>query len=198
MSGTAEGAVRARLLSLLDALRSGENPVHGVHDGAVARASVPHISIGAAQGEPWGTKDRPGRAVRVTVTLMSGGDRRDEAAAARMEAVAATVREYNAACASGHDPRFGRDPQTLQPIARPPYYAIEVIPGIVCTGGGGRRNIESEVLDHGSRPIRRLYEAGELGSMFSDLYQNGSYLTEAMISGRAAGRNVVQQRAWGS
>ncbi len=93
MSGTAEGAVRARLLSLLDALRSGENPVHGVHDGALARASVPHISIGAAQGEPWGTKDRPGRAVRVTATLVSGGDRRDETAAARMEAVAATVRD---------------------------------------------------------------------------------------------------------
>lgn len=92
MSGTAEGAVRARLLCLLDALRSGEHPVHGVHDGAVARASVPHISIGAAQGEPWGTKDRPGRAVRVTVTLVSGGDRRDEAAAVRMEAVAATAR----------------------------------------------------------------------------------------------------------
>jgi predicted oxidoreductase len=41
--------------------------------------------------------------------------------------------------------------------------------------------------------IPRLYEAGELGSMFSNLYQNGSYLTEAMISGRAAGRNTVQQ-----
>ncbi|MFO1455011.1 MAG: FAD-binding protein [Steroidobacteraceae bacterium] len=112
--------------------------------------------------------------------------------------VAATVREYNAACAAGQDARFGRNPQTLQPIAKPPFYAIEVISGIVCTGGGGRRNIESEVLDHGGKPIHRLYEAGELGSMFSDLYQNGSYLTEAMISGRAAGRNVVQLGAWGA
>ena len=46
------------------------------------------------------------------------------------------------------------------------------------------------------QPIRRLYEAGELGSMFSDLYQNGSYLTEAMISGRAAGRELVGLQAW--
>ena len=44
--------------------------------------------------------------------------------------------------------------------------------------------------DHGGMPIAGLYEAGELGSMISDLYQNGSYLTEAMISGRAAGRNA--------
>jgi predicted oxidoreductase len=46
------------------------------------------------------------------------------------------------------------------------------------------------VLDHRGLPICGLYEAGELGSMMSDLYQNGSYLTEAMISGRAAGRNA--------
>lgn len=110
--------------------------------------------------------------------------------------VAETVREYNAACAAGHDARFGRNPQTLQPIAKGPFYAIEVIPGIVCTGDGARRNIESEVLDHDGRPIRRLYEAGELGSMFSDLYQNGSYFTEAMISGRAAGRNAVRLTEW--
>jgi hypothetical protein len=32
--------------------------------------------------------------------------------------------------------------------------------------------------------------------MFSNLYQNGSYLTEAMISGRAAGRNAVLRPPW--
>lgn len=29
--------------------------------------------------------------------------------------------------------------------------------------------------------------------MISDLYQNGTYLTEAMISGRSAGRNAVSR-----
>ncbi len=106
--------------------------------------------------------------------------------------IEATVQRYNDACASGHDAEFGRRRETLQPIATPPYYAIEVVPAIVCTGGGARRNIESEVLDHAGKPIPRLYEAGELGSMFSNLYQNGSYLTEAMISGRAAGGNAVR------
>jgi len=106
--------------------------------------------------------------------------------------VEATVRRYNDACARGDDTEFGRRPATLQPLAAPPYYAIEVVPAIVCTGGGARRNIESEVLDHQGKAIPRLYEAGELGSMFSNLYQNGSYLTEAMISGRAAGGNAVR------
>lgn len=110
--------------------------------------------------------------------------------------LADTVARYNAHCAAGHDADYGRSPATLQPLARPPFYAIEVVPAIVCTGGGARRNIESEVLGHDLAPIPRLYEAGELGSMFSNLYQNGSYLTEAMISGRAAGRNAVRQAAW--
>lgn len=112
------------------------------------------------------------------------------------EELSATVREYNESCAAGHDSEYGRTAATLQPIAKGPFYAIELVPAIVCTGGGARRNIESEVLDHNGKPIPRLYEAGELGSMFSNLYQNGSYLTEAMISGRAAGKNAVKLEAW--
>lgn len=107
-----------------------------------------------------------------------------------------TVQRYNQACERGVDSDFGRSPATLQPIAQPPFYAVEIVPAIVCTGGGARRNIESEVLGHDGAPIPRLYEAGELGSMFSNLYQNGSYLTEAMISGRAAGGNAVRLSAW--
>jgi predicted oxidoreductase len=62
---------------------------------------------------------------------------------------------------------------------------------IVCTGGGARRNMDGQVFDHKGKVIPRLFEAGELGSMFSDLYQNGSYLTEAMITGRGAARSAL-------
>lgn len=113
-----------------------------------------------------------------------------------VDEVVATVNQYNEACATGNDTQHERRKETLQPIAQGPFYAIRVVPAIVCTGGGARRTIESEVLDHNHNPIPRLYEAGELGSMFSQLYQNGSYLTEAMISGRAAGRNVVTSKPW--
>ncbi|MEE2002928.1 FAD-binding protein [Alkalimonas sp. MEB108] len=111
-------------------------------------------------------------------------------------AVAAEVERYNQMCAQGEDTDFCRNPVTLQPIATGPFYAVEIVPAVVCTGGGGRRNIESQVLTPAGQPIPRLYEAGELGSMFSNLYQNGSYLTEAMISGRAAGRNLAQTKPW--
>ena len=33
--------------------------------------------------------------------------------------------------------------------------------------------------------------------MFSDLYQNGSYLTEAMLTGRAAARSALALQPWG-
>ena len=108
----------------------------------------------------------------------------------------AAVERYNAACESKKDVDFERNPDTLYPIVQGPFYAMRIDPVIVCTGGGARRNIKSEVLDHSGEPIKRLYEAGELGSMFSDLYQNGSYLTEAMISGRAAGRQIIGLNAW--
>lgn len=111
------------------------------------------------------------------------------------EKLIATVEKYNAACEAGQD-EFGRDPETLQPIAKAPYYALNIVPGIVCTSGGARRNTKSQVLDHDGKPIPRLYEAGELGSMFSNLYQNGCYLTEAMITGRAAARELVKQQGW--
>lgn len=108
----------------------------------------------------------------------------------------AAVERYNAACDNREDADFGRNPDTLYPIVEGPFYAMRIDPVIVCTSGGARRNSRSEVLGHNGEPIPRLYEAGELGSMFSDLYQNGAYLTEAMISGRAAGREIAALPAW--
>lgn len=112
--------------------------------------------------------------------------------------VTAAVERYEAACRAGHDPEFGRAPHTLQPLGAGPYYAVRIVPTIVCTSGGAKRNIESEVLTPSGATIPRLYEAGELGSMVSHLYQNGTYLTEAMISGRAAGANAVRLAPWRS
>lgn len=101
------------------------------------------------------------------------------------------VSKYNAACEAGDDPEHGRRADTLLPIANGPFYAVQIVPTIVCTGGGGKRNMDGQVFGHDGQIIPRLFEAGELGSIFSDLYQNGSYLTEAMISGRGSARSAV-------
>ncbi len=102
-----------------------------------------------------------------------------------------TVDEYNEACRAGKDEAYGRHPDTLSPIENGPFYAVKIVGGIVCTSGGAKRNKDSEVLDYASNAIPGLYEAGNLGSFISHLYQNGAYLTEAKITGRTAGRNAV-------
>jgi succinate dehydrogenase/fumarate reductase flavoprotein subunit len=108
------------------------------------------------------------------------------------DAVEAEVARYNGFCATGRDLDYGRRPESMQPIATPPYYALAVTPGIVCSTGGGRRDVKSRVISQQGSPIPRLYEVGELGSTFSNLYQTGCFLTECMVFGRIAGREAVR------
>lgn len=103
------------------------------------------------------------------------------------------VARYNTACAKGVDADFSRNPDSLLPIVTGPFYAAPVTPSLVCTGGGARRDMDGRVFNHDDTFIPRLFEAGELGSMFSDLYQNGSYITEAMITGRNAARAALAE-----
>lgn len=105
----------------------------------------------------------------------------------------AEVDAYNSACEAGVDEAHGRNPDSLMPLSNGPFYAVLVTPSIVCTSGGAKRDMDGRVYDHSGEFIPRLYEAGELGSMFSDLYQNGSYITEAMITGRNAARAALAE-----
>jgi succinate dehydrogenase/fumarate reductase flavoprotein subunit len=106
------------------------------------------------------------------------------------DVLTATVEEYNDACKAGIDPAFGRAADRLEPVAEPPFYAVQIVPCIPGTTGGGRRDEQARVVSTEGRPIPRLYEAGELGSTLCNLYQNGSLLTEAIAFGRIAGTNL--------
>jgi hypothetical protein len=107
-----------------------------------------------------------------------------------------TVERYNAACLTGLDAEFGRDPARMEPIMQPPFYAVELVPGIGQATAGGVRNERSQVISQHGTPIHRLYEAGELGSTLANLYQNGSLLTEAIAFGRIAGRHAAAETSW--
>jgi hypothetical protein len=89
---SAEQAVRAKALALLvdDARLAGL--VHGIFDGTPPRASAPYVAVGAVEGVDWGTKDRAGREVRLTLMLVGVGSGVDDLAAARVEAAAAGLR----------------------------------------------------------------------------------------------------------
>ncbi len=118
------------------------------------------------------------------------------AAALGLEAKALerTLGEYNRACAEGRDETFGRSSGTLRPLDRPPFYGAALWPSLFNTQGGPRRNAWAQVLDAWGDPIKGLYGAGELGSMWSRNYPGAGNLTEVLAFGRIAGRNAAKER----
>ena len=78
----------------------------------------------------------------------------------------------------------------MAPIDTAPYYAVSITPTLVGTTGGAKSDTAGRVLDWNDDPIPGLYEAGELGSYFANLYQNGTFLSEAMLSGRVAAQTA--------
>ena len=112
----------------------------------------------------------------------------------RPDVLQTTVAQYNLQCVGGYDPELGRPPHTLVPIGRSPYYAIEIWPCLFNTQGGPKRNSRAQVLDVRGNPIKRLYSAGELGSLWYRNYPGGGNVSEALAFGRIAGKNAVGEQ----
>jgi len=108
-----------------------------------------------------------------------------------------SIETYNSYCASGKDPDFGRDSKKLAPIKTPPFYSLPLYPGLVCTGGGPRRNANGQAVDVDGKPIPRLYSAGNCGSVYGHTYGvTGGNLGEMAAFGRISGRNAAALKSW--
>ncbi len=122
----------------------------------------------------------------------------------------ATVAQWNANCADGRDPDWGRgdsafdrwwgDPYrkgrvdaTLGPLDRPPFYAVEIHSGALGTKGGPRVDPNGQVLDLDGQPIPGLYAAGNvMASPFGMTYGGpGGTLGPGMVFGFLAGRHAA-------
>lgn len=107
-----------------------------------------------------------------------------------------TVSRWNGHCERKEDTDFGRT-QMLVPIVDPPFYAIELSPSMLNTQGGPRRNGSGQVVRPDGSPVPRLYSAGELGSIYSYLYQGTGNIGECLAFGRISGRNAAAEHPWG-
>ncbi len=107
-----------------------------------------------------------------------------------------TISKFNKYCKDGRDPDFNRSGSSLAPLSKPPYYALELGIALVNTQGGPKRNKFAQVLDPDDKPIPRLYSAGELGSFFGFLYQEGSNYPEAWAFGRIAGTRAASEKEY--
>ena len=119
------------------------------------------------------------------------------AAATGLDAAAleASVARWNRGCDAGKDADFGRS-KMLVPFGAPPYYAIELSPSMLNTQGGPRRNERGQIVRPDDTPIARLYSAGELGSIYSYLYQGTGNIGECFAFGRICARNAVAEARW--
>ena len=108
-------------------------------------------------------------------------------------AVAASIWDYNEACARGVD-AFGRPPESLVPIETGPYYCMKLWPGGPNTTGGPRRDAEGRILDVRGKPIPGLYGAGELGQVSGLMYPaDGGNLCEAFCFGQITAENALSR-----
>lgn len=107
----------------------------------------------------------------------------------------ATIERYNQMAANGKDDDYGRNAETMEAINTAPYYAVAIYPTLVATTGGAERNTKGQVLKWNGEVIPNLYEAGELGSYVSNLYQNGVFLAEAIATGRVCADTAFNGRS---
>jgi hypothetical protein len=103
-----------------------------------------------------------------------------------------SIREYNNACALGHDP-FGRAVETLVALDQPPFFCVPLWPGGSNTCGGPRRNEKAQVVDVFGLPIAGLCAAGELGQPIGRLYPSrGADLSDCFCSGQLAAESLLK------
>lgn len=124
-----------------------------------------------------------------------------------------TVTRFNAHAEAGHDPDFERGTSaydhfygdrsregtavTLGPVARAPFYAVEIRMGLLGTNGGPRTDGSARVLGHDGAPIPGLFGAGNaIACPTGGIYAGaGGTLGPALTFGYIAGRSAAGANA---
>lgn len=103
-----------------------------------------------------------------------------------------TMEAWNEAVANKKDAEFGRTAFT-EPLAKAPYYAIKVSPGVHHTMGGVKINPNAEVIGTDGNVIKNLFAAGEVtGGVHGGNRLGGNAVTDIIVFGRIAGENAAK------
>lgn len=110
------------------------------------------------------------------------------------ETLNTTITGYNSAVRTGIDIYFGRSRQNMPfEIKEPPYYAIEITPGIQHTMGGIKITPEAEVLNSSGQTILGLFAAGEVtGGVHGANRMEGNAMTDIFVFGRTAAQSAIE------
>ena len=114
-----------------------------------------------------------------------------------VEALKATVGRYNELARKKHDDDFGKHPDRLTTIEKPPYYAAPMQARRMVVLSGLKINTRMQVMDTGRNPIPGLYAAGNTsGSFFANSYPTtvpGLTHSRAWTFGRLAGLTAAKE-----
>lgn len=110
------------------------------------------------------------------------------------ETLNTTITGYNSAVRTGIDIYFGRSRHDMPlEIKEPPYYAIEVTPGIQHTMGGIKITPKTEVLNSNNQTIQGLFAAGEVtGGVHGANRMEGNAMTDIFVFGRTAAQSAIE------
>lgn len=158
-----------------------------------AKGTVGSTAVGVARDHYEWSRDNQAEIRKGWITAAGSWDELAAKLALDAAQLQATVERYNGHCAGGLDPDFGRPSDTLLPLSTPPFYAIKLWPTLLNTQGGPRRNARAQVIGALGDPVPRLYSAGELGSLWNRIYPGGGNISEALATGRIAGRNATAE-----
>ena len=116
---------------------------------------------------------------------------------APVEAFKTTVARYNEMARNGKDLDFGKHPDRLTTIEKPPFYACKMETRYMVILGGLKVNTKLQVLDAERNAIPGLYAAGNVsGSFFGNMYPTtvpGLTHSRAWTFGRLAGLGAATE-----
>ncbi|NLT66820.1 MAG: FAD-dependent oxidoreductase [Acidobacteria bacterium] len=187
-------------------LRQPDSTVFAIWDSEYAAQAAPWTPIGSYYGGPtevavqsiveeWEENARLG--------IMIKAETIDELAlklGLPASTLKATIEKYNRFCRSKLDEDFGKRPELLIPVERPPFFGqVSRSPWLLCISGGLRTNIRMQVLDRNEQVIPGLYAVGTIvGDMYSGIYtfmEPGHNLgANCLTFGYLAGRDIARTK----
>jgi succinate dehydrogenase/fumarate reductase flavoprotein subunit len=177
----------------MEALRYSRIPSYLIFDERTRQnGPITSVGHGANRGYEWSSNNQ----IEIDRGwIVKGNDALDLAQKLPMREagqLSATLAVYQEACRRGRDEEFGRASQTLIEL-QGDLYGLPLWPCLLNTQGGPKRNSRGQILNAWGKPIKRLYSAGELGSIWGFLYQSGGNLGECLGLGRMAGTNAAAE-----
>lgn len=107
--------------------------------------------------------------------------------------LAMTLKDWNAAVAAQNDAAFGRTTGMDNNLTTPPYYAIQIAPGIHHTMGGVKINASAQVISTEGSVIPGLFAAGEVtGGVHGGNRLGGNAVADIVIFGRIAAESAIE------